>query len=267
MAQFAPMRLSIVIPAYNEEARIGAMLDAYLPFFAERFGSDVEFIVVVNGSTDATDRVVASYIPRHPQLRMLVEPNAIGKGGAVIQGFRQAKGDLIAYVDADGSTPPDAFQQLIDAAVDHPAVIASRWRDGAQLDPPQPFIRRLASRIFNLTTRTLFGLRLTDTQCGAKVMQRKVVERILPHIGITKWAFDVDLLFQTRRAGYPITELPTTWHDVVGSKITVTEASLEMLAALVRLRLIYSPFRWMVRLYRPQLDVFGRWSGDGADRR
>ncbi len=249
MANLVPVKLSIVIPAHNEEHRIGPMLDAYVPHFIDRYGRDVEFIVVINGSTDATDSVVAGYAARFPQVRSLVEPNAIGKGGAVIMGFREAGGDLVGYVDADGSTPPGAFRDLVDAGATHPVAIASRWRRGSRVDPPQPLIRRVASRIFNLATRVLFGLWLTDTQCGAKVMQRRVVERILPHIGITKWAFDVDLLFQTRRAGYPITELPTTWHDVAGSKIAVTEASLEMLAALVRLRLIYSPGRTVVAWY------------------
>jgi glycosyltransferase involved in cell wall biosynthesis len=243
------MKLSVVIPAHNEEQRIGAMLDAYLPFFAERYAGDVEFIVVVNGSTDSTEEVVVAYQGTYPQLRMTVEPRRIGKGGAVIRGFEEASGELVGYVDADGSSPPEAFLELVETACSHPVAIASRWRPDAKLDPPQPFIRRLASRIFNLTTRFMFGLRLTDTQCGAKVMQRPVLDRILPHIGITQWAFDVDLLFQIHREGLPITELPTTWHDVVGSKIGVTEASLEMLAALVRLRLLYSPFRWVVRVY------------------
>jgi glycosyltransferase involved in cell wall biosynthesis len=243
------MKLSIVIPAHNEEQRIGTMLDAYLPFFANRYGDDVEFIVVVNGSTDATARVVEDYVPRFPQLRTLLEPSPIGKGGAVILGFREARGVLVGYVDADGSTPPAAFEELVAAAADRPIVIASRWCRGARVEPAQPPIRRIASRLFNLSTRILFGLRLTDTQCGAKVLQRDAVERILPHIGITKWAFDVDLLFQARRAGFAIQELSTTWHDVAGSKIAVTEASLEMLAALARLRLIYSPLRWVVRVY------------------
>jgi O-antigen/teichoic acid export membrane protein len=107
----------------------------------------------------------------------------------------------------------------------------------------------VASRIFNFLTRILFGLKLTDTQCGAKLMRREAVESILPHLGITQWAFDVDLLFQLRRAGYAIKEIPTTWHDVEGSKVQVGKASTEMVLALARLRLIYSPFKWVVSCY------------------
>jgi dolichol-phosphate mannosyltransferase len=251
-------RLSIIVPAYNEEQRIGRFLDAYLPFFAERYGDDVELLVVINGTTDDTERIVKSYQDRYPHLQVRVDPNPIGKGGAVILGMQEARGDFIGYVDADGSTPPLAFDALVEKAADVPAVIASRWCKGAEVSPRQPFVRRLASRVFNLMTRLLFGLKLTDTQCGAKVFRRDVIEAVHEKIGITRWAFDVDLLFQIKRAGYVIKEIPTVWHDVEGSKITVTESSLEMLAALVRLRLIYSPFGWVVRLYDRFLGGKGR---------
>lgn len=243
------MRLSIVIPAHNEEHRIGCMLDRYLPFFSGRYGADVEFIVVINGSTDDTGGVVGARQAHYPALRILVEPQPIGKGGALMMGFREARGDLVGFVDADGSTPPEAFQDLVDNIGDAGVIIASRWCAGAQVSPRQPLDRRLSSRAFNLITRILFGLRLTDTQCGAKLMQRRALQAVLPVLGITRWAFDVDLLFQMRRAGYKISEIPTVWHDVAGSKIQIGKASTEMILALTRLRLIYSPFKWVVSLY------------------
>ena len=243
------MRLSIVVPAHNEEKRIGPMLEAYLPFFSNRYGNEVEFSVVINGSTDGTDEIVAGFAKRYPQVRAIIEPNPIGKGGALILGFREAQGALVGFVDADGSTPPEAFQDLVDKIGAAGGIIASRWTKGSQVSPRQPIDRRLASRVFNLMTRVLFGLRLTDTQCGAKLMRREAVQAILPHLGITQWAFDVDLLFQLRRAGYAIREIPTTWRDVEGSKVQVGKASTEMMLALTRLRLLYSPFKWVVSLY------------------
>ncbi|MEI6514689.1 MAG: glycosyltransferase [bacterium] len=243
------MRLSIVIPAHNEERRIGPMLEDYLPYFSSRYGADVEFLVVINGSTDRTDDVVAEYAARYPCLKAIIEPDPIGKGGALMVGFRQARGALIGFVDADGATPPEAFQDLVGKRGNSGCIIASRWARGANVMPRQTLGRRIASRMFNLMTRTLFGLRLTDTQCGAKLMTREAIHAILPHLGITQWAFDVDLLFQLRRAGYVITEIPTTWHDVEGSKIQVGKASTEMVLALARLRLIYSPFSWVVDIY------------------
>lgn len=232
------------------------MLEAYLPFFTSRYQNEVEFLVVVNGSTDRTDQIVASYTGRFPGVKVIIEPDPIGKGGALMVGFRKACGELIGFVDADGSTPPQAFQDLVDNIGESGAIIASRWAKGAQVSPRQPLDRQVASRIFNLMTRTLFGLRLTDTQCGAKLMRREAIQTILSRLGITQWAFDVDLLFQLRRAGVKIREIPTTWHDVEGSKVHVGSASQEMMMALIRLRLIYSPFKWVVGFYD---NVLGPW--------
>ena len=116
--------------------------------------------------------------------------------------------------------------------------------------PRQPLLRRLTSRVFNLlVVPTLLGYSFTDTQCGAKLMTREAVKRVLPKLGVTRWAFDVDLLFQLRRAGFEVVEIPSVWHDVSGSRVKVIRASAEMLIALARLRLLYSPFRCVVTLY------------------
>ena len=250
------MQLSIIVPAHNEEHRIGRMLDAYLPFFVDRYGSDVEFIVVINGSTDDTERVVNGYTERYPQLTTIMEPDRIGKGGALMLGFKEASGELVGFSDADGSTPPEAFHDLIDSIGDADTIIASRWCKGAQVSPKQPLARRIASRAFNMLTRMLFGLHLTDTQCGAKLLNRDAMQEVLPDLGITRWAFDVDLLFQLKRAGRKIIEIPTTWCDIAGSKVKVAQTSFDMALALTRLRLVYSPFRWVVFLYQKYIDPF-----------
>lgn len=243
------MQLSLIIPAYNEEARLGRMLDAYLPYFIGRYGDQVEIVIVVNGSTDRTERIAAGAAQRWRQVRVLVEPKPVGKGGALMLGLAQARGELVGYVDADGATPPEAFQELAERIGSAGAIIASRWIPGADVSPRQPLARRIASRIFNLLVRAIFGFHISDTQCGAKLMRRAAVQRILPHLGITHWAFDVDLLFQLHRAGFEIIETPTVWHDVSGSQVKVVRASLEMIVAMTRLRLIYSPFKWLVTLY------------------
>ena len=244
------MKLSIIVPAYNEASRIGRMLDAYLPYFSSRYAAgEAELIVVVNGSSDRTADIVREYASNFPMLRCLVEPAKIGKGGALIMGFRAARGDLIGFVDADGSTPPTAFQELVDGIGTAGAIIASRWTTGAHVSPQQPLKRRVASRLFNWLVRLFFGLRITDTQCGAKLMQREVLLPLLPSFGITQWAFDVDLLWQIKRAGGRIIEIPTTWHDVEGSKIMIRRAAFQMVVALVRLRLLNSPFGVLGPLY------------------
>jgi glycosyltransferase involved in cell wall biosynthesis len=243
------LKLSIVIPAYNESKRIRRMLDAYVGYFAERYQQDVELIIVVNGSRDDTADIARAYAAQHSQIKVIEEKQAIGKGGAVILGFKAATGDLVGFTDADGSTPPEAFDDLVSNIGANGAIIASRWFAESVVEPRQSLKRRIASRVFNFYVRLFFGMRIHDTQCGAKVLQRDTMLTILPHIGITRWAFDVDLLFQVHRHGYTIKEHPTVWHDEVGSQLKIGRASLEMTLALVRLRLLYSPFKWIVSVY------------------
>jgi glycosyltransferase involved in cell wall biosynthesis len=243
------MKLSIVIPAYNEEMRLRPMMDVYTEYFTARYGNDVELIVVVNGSIDQTENIARSYSERFPQVRTLVEPRAIGKGGAIMMGFAAATGEWIGFVDADGSTQPPAFQDLMDRNDVGDVIIASRWLPESKVSPRQPLKRRIASRVFNLLVNTFFGLRLTDTQCGAKLIRGEALKIVLPRLGLTRWAFDVDLLFQLHRAGFEINEVATTWQDIGGSKLKVGKVSLEMFLAICRLRLLYSPFRWVIGLY------------------
>lgn len=243
------MKLSIVIPAYNEEARLRPTLEGYLDYFQRIFGEDFECILVVNGSVDQTESIAREVGQRYPCLRIDVEPRSIGKGGAVMRGFDLAHGEFVGFVDADGATGPEAYEDLVNHIGDAGMILASRWMPGAVVEPRQGLPRRIASRLFNRLVRLFFGVKLTDTQCGAKLLSRKALDTIRPHLGLTRWAFDVDLVFQVRRCGFSLTEHPTVWRDVSGSKLNVPRASLEMLIAICRLRLLYSPFRFLVRLY------------------
>ncbi|MBI9020968.1 MAG: glycosyltransferase family 2 protein [Verrucomicrobia bacterium] len=240
------MKLSIVIPAHNEEHRLPPMLKAYASFFSERYGNEAELVVVPNFCTDRTAVVAREIAANYPQLRVLDDPGRVGKGGAVLLGAQAAEGDLIGFVDADGATPPEAFDDLVNKISLDGCVIASRWMKGSQMSPRQPLSRRFASRCFNLMVRVLFGLKLTDTQCGAKLFRREVLQPVLRNLGVTNWAFDVDMLFQTKRLGASIKEIPTVWHDQAGSKLRVVRAGLNMFVALIRLRMVYSPLRFMV---------------------
>ena len=243
------MKLSIVIPAYNEEARIRPTLDAYTSYFEAKYGKDVEFIVVVNGSRDGTEDIVREVAGRSQQVRSIIEPRAIGKGGAIMRGFEVATGEWVGFVDADNATLPEAFDDLVTHIGDAGVIIASRYIPGAKVSPRQPLSRRIASRVFNKLIRLLFKLKITDTQCGAKLLRGDAMRAAMPHLGLTRWAFDVDLLFQLRRLGYRIAEVPTTWSDRGGSKLKIGRTSLEMFMAICRLRLLYSPFRWIVTIY------------------
>ncbi|MCZ7590728.1 MAG: glycosyltransferase family 2 protein [Kiritimatiellae bacterium] len=250
------MKLSIVIPAYNEEERLPPTLKAYLDYYEARLSGNYEIIVVVNGSRDGTERVAREIAEDFSSVRVIVEPRPIGKGGAVMLGFEAARGELIGFVDADGATPPFAFDDLANHIGDAGAIIASRWFKESVVYPPQPLKRRIASRMFNFFVRWFFKVKIRDTQCGAKILTHAAVQAVLPKIGITRWAFDVDLLFKLRREHFKIVEHPTTWHDIGGSQLRIGRASTEMFIAIVRLRLLYSPFKWIVDIYDHTLGLW-----------
>ena len=242
------MKLSIIIPAHNEEKRISKTLEDYAFFFRKKFKKEFEIIVVLNGCIDNTLGVVKKFQKKYPSIRYL-DFKQSGKGFAIIEGFKTAKGDLMGFADADGSTNAEAFNDLILKINPYDGIIASRYMKGSVVNPKQPIKRRIASRIFNFIVRVLFGLKTGDTQCGAKLFRKEAIKKMLPKLGITKWAFDVDLLYQIKRESFRTKEIPTVWKDCLGSRLNIRKATIEMFLSLARLRLIYSPFKFIVRFY------------------
>lgn len=254
VAAFAPSLL-LLIPAYNEEQRIGPVLSEYAEHFIRHYPGRFQLVVVLNGCTDRTLDVVRSAERRYLCISHLNFPGAIGKGGALIEGLKLAPlADLIGYVDADGASPPAVLCELAQrcAGPDVDCVIASRWLPESRVDVAQTRDRRIASRMFHLCVEVLFWMHLCDTQCGAKVLRREAVEAIQSQLRLADLAFDVNLLYSLKRSGYRVIEMPTHWTDKSGSKVAFNfRTSLNMLLSLIRLRLIYSPFYKMLRPLRP----------------
>ena len=242
--------LLLLIPAYNEESRIGPVLEAYAKYFLNSTTVSIRIVVVLNGCRDKTLQVVQAAEQRFPSISHTEFPAAIGKGGALIEGLRLASvADLIGYVDADGATSPKALVELV-RELDNPAIdcaIGSRWIPGAVIRHLQPSQRRFASRLFHVFVEAFFGMGIRDTQCGAKVARRAAITRIHTQLSLADLAFDVNFLYSLKRAGSTVVEVPTEWTDQSGSKVVFNlRTSLNMLLSLIRLRLIYSPFyRWM----------------------
>ncbi len=239
--------LSIVIPAHNEAERIRAPLEAYARHFATGYGNSFEIVVVTNNSWDATERVVAEIAQRYPQIGQVVIPERIGKGGAIIEGFRRAKGAVIGFVDADGSTPPEECDRLMSLVGQWDGVIGSRWVEGAIVPIPQRLLRRVLSRGFNLLIRLLFGFPYRDTQCGAKAFKREALTAVTDDLGITDYAFDVNLLYLLRQRGFVVHEVPICWYDREGSRLKASQVVPRMLIAVVQLRLKNSRFGRFLR--------------------
>lgn len=243
-------RLLLLVPAYNEEERIGPMLRDYVRFLRQEYHGPFRLVAVLNGCRDHTLDVVRQAAADLGGIEWIDFPRPIGKGGALIEGLKLApETDLIGYVDADGATPPRAFLDLVRHLPGYDCVIGSRWLPGAQLGERQTWKRRLASRVFHTIVQCFFWMHIRDTQCGAKVMRREAIERIHADLRTADLAFDINLLYCLRRAGFTILEHPTEWTDQSGSKIRLGRSSLTMFLSIVRLRLVYSPFyAWLTPL-------------------
>jgi glycosyltransferase involved in cell wall biosynthesis len=213
------MKLSIIIPAYNEEKRLSETLWNYFSFFQQEFENDFEIIVIPNNCSDRTFEVVKSFAEKFPQIKAFNIPYYVGKGGAVLKGFELARGDYIGFVDADQSTSPVNFFKLYQNKKNFSGIIASRKIRGAIISPKRTSTQTFSSFIFNILTRTLFGLKYKDTQCGAKLFKKETAKFLAKICKETGWAFDVSLLSICQKNNFEILEYPIRWTDSEGSKL------------------------------------------------
>ena len=227
---------SIILPAYNESARIAATLEAILSHATQR-NWNVEIIVVNDGSSDHTAEIVCEYASKHPVLRLLENPGNRGKGYSVRNGMLRAKSDILLFSDADLSSPIEEADKLF-AAIAKGAEIAigSRWVDPGLQIRRQPLYRRIFGRIFNLALRISLGLRFKDTQCGFKAFTRRSAQAIFPLQKIERWGFDPELLYLAKKFGFTISEVPVAWSHREGTRIHPLRDGIRMLSELLKIR-------------------------------
>ncbi len=232
------MKYSIIIPAYNEEGRLSATVHDYASFIQKEMDPDrTEILLIVNGSADRTDEIARELRDTYPFVKAWITEERLGKGGAVLQGFDYAQGEIVAFTDADNSTVPPELKKLVDAVEHHAdCAIGSRWLPESHQVISQPFARRLASRVFNFIVRLLFQFPYKDTQCGAKAFSQKAIQEIRPVIHSTGWAFDVALIWHLRQKGYQVKEIPITWSDNSHSRLRMHRDAPSMLIELIKLR-------------------------------
>jgi glycosyltransferase involved in cell wall biosynthesis len=214
--------LDIIVPAYNEEARLGATLRA-LSAHTATLPLDVTITVVDNGSVDRSAEVVdevAESRPGNTVLR-LIGCARQGKGAAVRRGLLASTARWRGFCDADLSTPPQALTAVL-AHLEQgaPVVIGSRRAPGASYAVPQPLVRRLGSSTFRMLTRPLVG-EVADTQCGFKFFSGEAAQQIFSRVTADGFAFDVEVLAVARRLGLPVVEVPVRWTDQAGSSFQV----------------------------------------------
>src|SRR3954469_16794374 len=221
--------LLLLIPAFNEELRIEPVLREYAQYFQDHYKGPFQLVVILNGCVDNTIEVVRRVALDFKTISALEFPGRIGKGGALIEGLKLAPlADLIGYVDADGATSPKAYHDLVKAMSRADCVVGSRWIRGAILHQSQSNKRQFASRVFHGIVQTLFWMHIRDTQCGAKVIRRHAVEKIHSSLRIADMAFDINLLYALKRAGFKVLEVPTEWTDKLGSKVVLGKTSMSM---------------------------------------
>ncbi len=231
--------LSIVIPAYNEERRIEKVLKSYIDFMDPIYGESYEIIIVCNGCIDDTPEIVREISNRHHKVKPLYFKEKLGKGGAIIEGLKMAKGDFIGFVDADESTSADEYNKMIDMLNDSriDGVIGSRKIEGSTILVKQPLKRRIASKAFNILVQLMFGLHFKDTQCGAKVFKKEAIASVIEELQSKGFEFDVELLWRLERKGYLIREAPIVWKHDPGSTFNLKQAPT-MFMGLLRVRLL-----------------------------
>ncbi len=227
---------SIVIPAYNEGARLGVTLAKVLAYLRQQQW-DAEVIVVNDGSRDNTAEIVRQLAPANPGLRLVENPGNRGKGYSVRHGMLSAGAPIVLFSDADLSSPIEEMTKLLQA-LHHGADVAigSRWLRTELQTQRQPFHRQVFGRIFNLLLRTTLGLQFADTQCGFKAFTRQAAQTIFPLQRIERWGFDPEILFLARKFGFKVKEVPVLWGHSGGTRIHPLKDGSRMFLDMLRVR-------------------------------
>jgi dolichyl-phosphate beta-glucosyltransferase len=236
MGNFKKMEISIVIPAYNEEKRIGKTLKKVYEYFKEK-KIEFEIIVVDDGSNDKTVEIVEKFSFDKKEIRILKHEKNMGKGAAVKTGILNAKGELILFTDADLSTPIEEFEKLkkeIENGYD--IAIGSRGLKDSKIVIPQPFYRRIIGKIFPFLVRLIVINDFKDTQCGFKLFKKEAGKKIFSQLKTNGFAFDVEVLARGKKENFKIIEVPVVWINSPYSSVKIFKDSFKMFISLLKIR-------------------------------
>ena len=231
--------VSIVVPAFEEQERLGDSIHKILTYLAES-GINGELIVVDDGSGDSTAEIAKAACAKFPDADTKViryEKNR-GKGFAVKTGLLAATAENALFSDADLSTPIEEMHKLIDpiAAGIYDVTFGSRAIDRSLIGTHQPWRREQGGRVMNLIIKTMSGLKFYDTQCGFKAFNMAKFRPLLDVMTIDRFGFDVEFLFVAKRHGLHLAEIPVRWNNVEGSKVSVVRDTRRMFSELGQIR-------------------------------
>jgi dolichyl-phosphate beta-glucosyltransferase len=232
----AAPRLSVVIPAFNEEQRLPRTIEE-IERFLEGRRIPYELILVDDGSTDGTRQVMDVAAERNPNVRLEALPANRGKGRALATGVAVARGDEVLVTDADLSTPIEELDKL-EAALNAGAgvAIASRAVRGSEVQVPQPFYRVLMGKAFNLIVQIVLLPGIWDTQCGFKLFRADVARPVFAALTTDGFGYDPEVLYLAKRRGVKIVEVPVVWRNSAPTKVMAFRSSLDMFKHVVRVR-------------------------------
>jgi glycosyltransferase involved in cell wall biosynthesis len=234
-------QVSIVVPAYNEAARLPGSLRVMRDFLGgpEWVSRSVEVLIVVEHSTDGTLELAREATAEQANFRVIDNRVQRGKGYAVRSGMKQARGDVVFYMDADLSVPLEEVGSFLDHFEAHPefaVLLGSRQHPGSRIERRQSVLRQSMGKIFNRILRSLAVLPFKDTQCGFKAFRREAAHTIFGMQTIDGFAFDVEVLLLAQSLGYGIEELPVRWLNSPESKVRIVGDSLGMLLDAISVR-------------------------------
>ena len=232
------IKLSVIIPAYNEAKRLPKYLTAVVQYITEKFGSAAEILVVDDGSIDETAALTLKIGKESGLVRVIRLERNRGKGYAVKTGMLAAKGGLRLFTDADGATPIGELCKLlpaIEAGADIAVASRALQDDSRRVD--SRLSRRIMGNCFNLLVRSLAVPGIFDTQCGFKLFRGDVADRLFNLQQITGFGFDPEVLFLAHKMSCRVVEIPVNWQDVAGSKVDVIKDSARMFSDLFTIRM------------------------------
>lgn len=229
------LEISIVIPAFNEERRLPATLEALLRDLPAVCPANWEVVVSDDGSTDDTVEVVKD-LADTDAVRIVSTSHNTGKGAALLRGVRASSHEIVVLLDADLPVPVQTIAVMLGHAQQADLVLGSRRLPGASFDPPQPILRRLGGHLFRGAVAVLGYSGPSDPQCGVKLLRRDRMSEVLASMECKGFAFDVELIERSRRRGISMVEVPVTWSHVEGSSLHPLRDALATLRELARLR-------------------------------
>lgn len=228
--------LSVVVPAYNESARLPATLAAMASYLATT-PLETELIVVDDGSADDTAKLAEEFVANQAGARVIRHEGNRGKGAAVRTGVLASAGDVVLFSDADMSTPIADVERLL-AVINSgvPVAIGSRAAEHRRLvEVHQPFHRELMGRVFNLMVQAILLPGIWDTQCGFKAFKGDVARDLFAATKSDGFEFDVEVLYRAKRKGLQMREVAVHWRDERNSRVSPLRDSMRMFAGLVRI--------------------------------